>query len=527
VKPLSRRETVLACLVFVLGLVLYVRTLAPSVLLGDSSEFQVLAYTLGIAHNTGYPIYLLIGKLFTFLPVGDVAYRVNLLSAVSAAAALVEVYLIGFLLSGRRYLSLLGPLLLAINALFWWQAVIAEVYTPAAAFTGGVLLFVLLYGQNARPRNLFIAGLLGGLSLGVHTLTALAAPAVLLYLLVKKANRQSWRAALLGGLIGFLLFALSFVMLDAYGHPTSMTANFRIHASAYGLQPEDFDSAWTRISFIFFSRQWRGQMFSGTSQDVNNNLDVYLNRTWSTFGMAFNFLILIGTIGLFTPRSDLPGRWKEGLLLMGSWLAMMIFLVNYRVGDLEVFFIPLYVILAAFLTVGASQVVAGIMSFLRALHLDKPLARGLVGLVLASLCLWSAWTYLQPVEKSIRQGRIAFLDESRLYYPYPVLDPGYPLREGRRIASLVEDDAILFIDWNMLYAACYAAHVEQKRSGIACYEPMPFGTNERFADSALEFVRQNVDQRPIYFSVIPENLKGLYRFRQVGFTYPLYRLMKK
>src|SRR5690349_11953418 len=61
---------------------LYWRTLAPSVMPGDYAEFQMSAAILGIPHPTGYPLYILLGKLFTMLPFGDVAYRVNLSSAV-------------------------------------------------------------------------------------------------------------------------------------------------------------------------------------------------------------------------------------------------------------------------------------------------------------------------------------------------------------------------------------------------------------------------------------------------------------
>ena len=77
-KPISKIDFALAGLVFLLGMGLYVRTLAPGVLEGDSGEFQVLASTLGIAHNTGYPIYLLIAKLLSWLPFQTVAYKVNL-----------------------------------------------------------------------------------------------------------------------------------------------------------------------------------------------------------------------------------------------------------------------------------------------------------------------------------------------------------------------------------------------------------------------------------------------------------------
>ncbi|MDQ3856168.1 MAG: DUF2723 domain-containing protein, partial [Chloroflexota bacterium] len=66
---------------------LYLSTLAPTVLDRDPGRFQARAYVLGIGHPTGYPTYIMLGKLFTYLPVGDVAFRVNLSSAVYGAAA--------------------------------------------------------------------------------------------------------------------------------------------------------------------------------------------------------------------------------------------------------------------------------------------------------------------------------------------------------------------------------------------------------------------------------------------------------
>src|SRR2546430_9415680 len=77
----------LAVPVCVAALALYLRTLAPSIafLFDDSLEFQLVGYRLAIAHPTGYPLYTLLLKLFSFLPLGDVAYRANLLSAVCAA----------------------------------------------------------------------------------------------------------------------------------------------------------------------------------------------------------------------------------------------------------------------------------------------------------------------------------------------------------------------------------------------------------------------------------------------------------
>ncbi len=61
---------------------LYWRTLAPTVFAVDSVEFTTGAYTLGLVHPPGYPTYLLLGRLFLSLPVGDFGYRLNLMSAV-------------------------------------------------------------------------------------------------------------------------------------------------------------------------------------------------------------------------------------------------------------------------------------------------------------------------------------------------------------------------------------------------------------------------------------------------------------
>ena len=69
----------------VLALVVYTATLSPGVYGFDSAELSTGAYTLGIVHPPGYPLYLLIAHLFVQLPIGDVAYRVNLMSAVFGA----------------------------------------------------------------------------------------------------------------------------------------------------------------------------------------------------------------------------------------------------------------------------------------------------------------------------------------------------------------------------------------------------------------------------------------------------------
>src|SRR5436305_7811001 len=92
---------------------LYIVTLAPTVMPGDYAEFQFSAAILGVPHPTGYPLYILLGKLFTLLPVGDVAYRVNLSSAIYMAGAVGMLYAVGL-----KMLRLLGW------ERVWWAAAV-------------------------------------------------------------------------------------------------------------------------------------------------------------------------------------------------------------------------------------------------------------------------------------------------------------------------------------------------------------------------------------------------------------------
>ena len=89
-QPLNRpvpADYLAAFLAASASLAVYIRTLAPTVTGEDSGEFITAAWSLGIPHPPGYPLWLILAKLFSFLPIGTVAYRLNLMSAILDAAA--------------------------------------------------------------------------------------------------------------------------------------------------------------------------------------------------------------------------------------------------------------------------------------------------------------------------------------------------------------------------------------------------------------------------------------------------------
>jgi tetratricopeptide (TPR) repeat protein len=157
-----------AGLVFIIGLTLYAATLPPSILPGDSGELIAASYTLSIAHPPGYPIYLMVGKLFSSAVVwGSVAHRYNLLSAVAAALTAAVFYLLLLELGARRLVSFGIALALAAHQSFWLYAVAAEVYTVNALFTV-ILLYIGAISRRYGERSFLLLAYVGGLAISHH-----------------------------------------------------------------------------------------------------------------------------------------------------------------------------------------------------------------------------------------------------------------------------------------------------------------------------------------------------------------------
>ncbi len=156
--------------------IVYLATLAPTVMWYDMGEFATTSATLGIAHNTGYPLLILTGKLFTFLPAGDVAYRVNLLSAVFTSLAVVVTFSVIHDLTDDPLAAAVGALTLAFASTVWANATWATSYGMNLFFTALVTRFMLAWWRERTTAALAGAALAFGLGMCNHRLIALTAP---------------------------------------------------------------------------------------------------------------------------------------------------------------------------------------------------------------------------------------------------------------------------------------------------------------------------------------------------------------
>jgi hypothetical protein len=170
----------LACGVFFL----YARTLVPSVLDGDQGEYQFIAAALGIPHPSGFPLYVLIGHLWSYLPLGALAFRMNLLSAFFGALTIGAL----FIALRRQHIHSLaaiwGALTLAVIPQFWEYATVAAVYRLHTFLI--VLLFLGLaeWERTRRAQWLWLSAFAFGLDLANHLTISLFVPAIIVFVLL-------------------------------------------------------------------------------------------------------------------------------------------------------------------------------------------------------------------------------------------------------------------------------------------------------------------------------------------------------
>ncbi len=194
----EQRNRVVAALVFLFVLLIYIRTVAPTVSFWDAGEFIATSYILGVPHPPGAPLYTLLGRTFSMLPFADeIAFRVNFLSVLAAAVTVLLVYLCVVRLL-RNWLDPSHPvhrlailtggavaaLCTAFSTAFWSNATEAEVYALSMCFTLFAFWLALRWDETYRDlrsdRLLLLIAYLFGLGAGVHLQCILTFPGVLI-----------------------------------------------------------------------------------------------------------------------------------------------------------------------------------------------------------------------------------------------------------------------------------------------------------------------------------------------------------
>ncbi len=434
-------EAATCLLVFVLSLLAYLRTMRPSFGWGDSSELITAAYHLGVGHSPGYPTWMLIAHPFSRLPIGDVAFRLNLLNALLAGLAVALLYLLFRWLSGSRIAALVGALSFAFSLTWWDVTTEAEVYTLHICLSAAILLVALRWRREPRAvalpvpepadRWLFLGSWMVGLSLGNHALTTLVAVS-LLYLVWAERGWRFFRGRRLAVCVGLFLLGLSvyaYVPLRALANPPPQLNN-----------PRTLGDFWTHLT----APGAREAMFDSGLRLPLRRAVGYLLRLTLEFGHAGCALALVGLVVLW--RRD--RRLANWLLLLAA--LDLAYSSNFSIFDIYVYYLPLYLVLAAFISVGAGaalDLAARGMARLRPLGVRSTptFQRG------------PAAALLLMVPFTLFAGRLPTVDRSGDWSPELF---------ARAVFRQVEPGALIMADWWKIAPLGYLKHIEGERPDV-------------------------------------------------------------
>jgi hypothetical protein len=322
------------------ALAAYVRTLAPGLVADvDSAMFQFVGRVLGVAHNPGYPLYVLLTHPVSYLPLGSLAYRINLFSALMGAVAVALVFLVARRLGCCRAASLAAALGLAFGRIFWSQAVVAEVYTLHAAIVAGVLLALLVWQETRRQAAYITAVALFAAGLGNHTTIVGFAPGIALFVLLVdrrfalRARTIALTAAILAaGLLQYLFVLFRSLQPEAY---------VESRATTMGALPN-----------VMLGGQFRDRLFAFGWRTV------LAERLPSLASLLVQELTLVGiALAVWGSVWLIRRRPATAVLLLGGCGTVFAFALNYSVIDTPVFLIPSVLVLWLIAACGLERIV--------------------------------------------------------------------------------------------------------------------------------------------------------------------------
>lgn len=367
--------------------IVYLATLAPTIIQIDSGELAAVQATLGIAHPTGYPLFTILGYIFTQIPLPfrDI-YKLNLLAALWCAGGIVvftyTIKLIldninsfraikksikekklkkkkssipsskgkgvtevvasetGFVIpeSNKYFAAIASGLILAFSRTYWFQSTSVEVYSLHVFLLSFIILYLIKAfieednEQKLLSRNWIIFSVFLALGFTNHMTTLLILPGVA-YLYFNKFgfNKRSFKRIGLMLLIFFpiLILIYAYLPIRASQDPVLNWGN-----------PVDLERIIRHIS----GKQYQVWIFSSTDA-AKKQFEYFINSLPLEFSITL-FITIIGLIYSFFASK------KLGIFISVCFAATVLYSINYDINDIDAYFLLAYISIAFFSALG-------------------------------------------------------------------------------------------------------------------------------------------------------------------------------
>ncbi|MFQ5342082.1 MAG: DUF2723 domain-containing protein [Anaerolineae bacterium] len=484
----------LTMLVVLASLVLYTMTLAPGLLWGggDFARLQTLAYTGDFSSDpTGHPLWIMVVHPFTWLPLGDVAYRANLTSAIFSALALGLVFLIIRDLTESATGAGLGTLALMLSHTFWTYAVMPKVYALNSLLLASCLYLVLRWGRRGETKALYAFAGLYGLSAMNHLLMLTAAPGFLVYLILKRRHLTSRQMLITAGLYGLGLapYVILTLVQATSGQVTGTIVAF----------PQ-------RLILLLLSP--RGLILG---------LGVFL----ACLGYQFFVTLGAGLLGLLRlVRLDRPVFWMLALIYVGdvafvfAWIpstpTLSAYVQNWH------FYLPSYLVFAIWAGVGFADLVR---SKVRSRRWRFGL---LVAVVIPPLLVYSLLPMIarEPLRRLSLRDLPGRDNATYLMSPWKQHETGARVY-GEQILSELPANSVILADYSIYWILAYLQTVEARRPDVQIVKIPPLGHGRQ-----VSAITRYIQAHPVY---IPDtnryyemaDIESRFRVVQEGAVYHL------
>jgi len=422
-------------LVAIMAAVLYFLTAARDIVVGDTPELITAAVTLGVAHPPGYPLFTMLGHLFSLLPFGSIPFRVNLLSIVCDSLAVGVVYLTAVRLVRSQIAAAIAALVLAINPTFWEWSLTAEVFPLNNLLAATlVLLLVTWYEEPTRTGLLIAAFFVAGLALTNHQTIVLLAPAFCFLLLRQRAIILAQPRLLIIGAIAFAIGLLpyGYILWTASHHPVYSWGNV---------------SSFHDLVRLILRRSYGSTRLVNTPGYTGGTPWPRLGALFVSFGLFGGLLVCAGAIEIFRTR-----RWYFWFSLLALVFAgpFFIWITNLNLQTapsalfvLQRFFLLSHVLLAPLIAFGV-------------LWIAMIIARSVRSLPLSALQLTAAACFIAIGASVVINYRK--LDQSRNFIAR---------RFGEDVLDLARPSSILLVNGDgFAFPLLYLQKVEHARSDI-------------------------------------------------------------
>ncbi len=344
----------------VISFIIYYLTLAPTVNFIDSGELAAVASTLGIAHPTGYPLFTLIGYLFSNFPIEfQVIKKLNLMAAFFSAFGVFVFYNLLVLLNielnkenDRKqplniYIaSASSALILGFSRTYWSQSTSIEVYSLHILFIASILylffksslrLFTKKDGWEINGKYFLLAVFVLGLSFTNHMTTILFLPALgyLLFLIIKTIDFPK-------------KFSIYTILLFFLG--VSVYLYLPIRASQNPFFNWGNTSSLEKLLWHISGKQYRVWIFSSI-ESAEKQFIYYITNFYNEFNLLF---IIIGLIGMYFTLSE---NKKLFIFLLILFITCVGYSINYDIHDIDSYFLISYLVFGIWISIGVLKII--------------------------------------------------------------------------------------------------------------------------------------------------------------------------